>query len=66
MSGEIPAPDEAPPVLSILVVNFNSTRLLGDCLEAIFLSSIADLVGDRSRRNGSAYSRWAPLAAPFH
>lgn len=42
MSVSFPASNGARPVLSILIVNFNSTNVLRDCLDAIAGSTIAD------------------------
>lgn len=44
MSGQCSAPYGQRPVLSILIVNFNSTALLRRCLDAIAHSTIADQV----------------------
>lgn len=42
MSASVSVPNGVRPVLSILIVNFNSTELLRDCLDSIAASTIAE------------------------
>ena len=42
MSATIPGSERPGPVLSILIVNFNSTTLLRDCLDSVAESTIAE------------------------
>ena len=75
MSASSSTSEKAGPVLSILIVNFNSTRLLGECLDALAQSTIADrletIVVDNASSGFDEYAmkraypgvRWLPQSA---